>query len=140
MAIGKDPNKRVSKEQESQETYNIQNDQRSSEFSENHTKQHRNSNSNPFDYTDYPQTLPKRRTHKKRRSSQHISISSIFKRNTSKASSTGTTASLAFERTNPGCSIVNIFILRILFWDILISGGDVVTDFLRVSFTIYNNL
>ena len=136
MAIGKDPNKRVSKERESQESNSIQNDQQLSEFPENNSKQTRNSESNPFDYTDYPQSLPKRRTHKRRRSSAHISISSIFKRNTSKASSTGTTASLAFERMTPGCSLVNIFMLRILFWDILISGGDVVTDFLRVSFTL----
>ena len=44
-----------------------------------------------------------------------------------------TTASKAFERKNPGCGLLNFYVLRILFWDIVVSGGDVVTDFMRVS-------
>ena len=62
------------------------------------------------------------------------SFGRILSRKISEFSSTGTEASAAFQNMNPGCSFVNIFMLRILFWDILISGGDVITDFLRVSF------
>ena len=44
-----------------------------------------------------------------------------------------TKASEAFERMNPGCTLANFFFLRVLFWDMMVSGGDVVTDFLRVD-------
>ena len=44
-----------------------------------------------------------------------------------------TKASEAFERMNPGCTLANFFFLRVLFWDMVVSGGDVVTDFLRVD-------
>ena len=47
--------------------------------------------------------------------------------------SVATKASLAFESSMPGCSLLHMYTLRILFWDILVSGGDVVTDFYRVS-------
>ena len=46
--------------------------------------------------------------------------------------SVATKASLAFESSMPGCSLLHMYTLRILFWDILVSGGDVVTDFYRV--------
>ena len=48
-------------------------------------------------------------------------------------SSYRTKASEAFERMNPGCTLANFFFLRVLFWDMVVSGGDVVTDFLRVD-------
>ena len=48
-------------------------------------------------------------------------------------SSYKTRASEAFVRINPGCTLANFFILRVLFWDMMVSGGDVVTDFLRVD-------
>lgn len=48
-------------------------------------------------------------------------------------SSYRTKASEAFERMNPGCTLANFFFLRVLFWDMMVSGGDVVTDFLRVD-------
>ena len=48
-------------------------------------------------------------------------------------SSYKTRASEAFVRINPGCTLANFFILRVLFWDMVVSGGDVVTDFLRVD-------
>ena len=48
-------------------------------------------------------------------------------------SSVFSTATFAYIRRNPGCTLINIYILKILFWDLLVSGGDVVTDFLRVN-------
>ena len=90
----------------------------------------------PFDYTDGNKSLPSRyntlswydrKTKNKRRSP-------VARKSSSRsATSTVTRASFAFERIDPGCRLINIYILRILFWDILISGGDVVTDFLRVG-------
>ena len=44
------------------------------------------------------------------------------------------TATFAFVRRSPGCTLINTYILKILFWDILVSTGDVVTDFLRVNY------
>ena len=48
-------------------------------------------------------------------------------------SSHSTTASTAFERKYPGCGLVRLYVLRVLFWDILISVGDVASDFLQVK-------
>ena len=52
-------------------------------------------------------------------------------------SSYRTKASEAFERMNPGCTLANFFFLRVLFWDMMVSGGDVVTDFLRVDLYVF---
>ena len=65
--------------------------------------------------------------HNKKKVARRPSVKSIG------GSSYRTKASEAFERMNPGCTLANFFFLRVLFWDMVVSGGDVVTDFLRVD-------
>ena len=68
-------------------------------------------------------------------STSHISDIILRRKKTSKrfADSIFSTATFAYMRRHPGFTLVNIYILKILFWDILVSVGDVVTDFLRVD-------
>ena len=42
------------------------------------------------------------------------------------------TASIVIEQNQSGCGWLNFSFFRILFWGILISGGDVFSDFLQV--------
>ena len=126
MAIGRNSTKRDSIEQDAYQSDNIKNCQTCSKSSNNDPENCQNANENPFDYADAPQWPPRRR-------SKDTSFSMKVHRSLSSA----TSASLALMRKNPGCSLANIFMLRILFWDILISGGDVITDFLRVSSIFY---
>ena len=44
-----------------------------------------------------------------------------------------TRASRAFEKVSPGCSLTNLYILKILFLDILISVGDTASDVFQVQ-------
>ena len=124
MAIGRESTKRDSLEQDAYRSNKTNDFQTCSESSYNDPENCQNVDKNPFDYADSPRYPPKRR-------SKYKSFS--MKSKLHRSLSTATSASLALMRKNPGCSLANIFILRILFWDILISGGDVVTDFLRVS-------
>ena len=128
MAKGRDSTKSDSLEQDAYRSNNINNCQTCSESSNNDPENRQNANGNPFDYADGPRYPPKRRYKDK-----SFSMKGKIHRSLSSATST----SLALVRKNPGCSLANIFMLRILFWDILISCGDVVTDFLRVSLIFY---
>ena len=86
-------------------------------------------NKQPFDETDYVVPNIANKIEIGRRPSV---------RSTGAKSSGGfsykTKASEAFERMNPGCTLANFFMLRVLFWDMMVSGGDVVTDVLRVPY------
>ena len=86
-------------------------------------------NKQPFDETDYAVPNITNKIKIGRRPSV---------RSTGAKSSGGfsykTKASEAFERMNPGCTLSNFFMLRVLFWDMMVSGGDVVTDVLRVPY------
>ena len=42
-------------------------------------------------------------------------------------------ASRVFEKASPGCSLTNLYILKILFLDILISIGDTASDVFQVQ-------
>ena len=96
------------------------------------------SDKDPFDYSVGNKSPPPSRYNtlswyaKKSKNKRRSAVSR--KSSSRSATSTVTRASFAFERIDPGCRLINIYILRILFWDILISGGDVVTDFLRVGY------
>ena len=128
MAIGKHINQdSISGDHGSQEIQYRKNKQESSRNSDTE----RNGEQN-FDDVDGPRS----RASSWMTGTLRKSFGRILSRKTSELSSTGTEASAAFQNMNPGCSFVNIFMLRILFWDILISGGDVITDFLRVSFQL----
>ena len=121
MAIGRDSTKRDSIEQDGYQSNNINNSQTYSKSSNDDPENCQNVNKDPFDYADAPQWPPRRR-----------SKDTSFSMRVHRSLSTATIKSFALMRENPGCSFANIFVLRILFWDILISGGDVITDFLRV--------
>ena len=128
MAIGKVINQdSISSDQGSQDIQYRKNKQESSRNSNTEQNEDRN-----FDDVDGPRS----RTSSWMKGTLRKSFGRIHTRKMSEFSSTGTEASAAFQNMNPGCSFVNIFMLRILFWDILISGGDVITDFLRVSFQL----
>ena len=131
MAIGRDSTKRDSLEQDAYRSNKTNNCQTCSESSYNDPENCQSINENPFDYADSHRSPPKRR-------SKHKSFS--MKGKIRRSLSSATSASIALMRKNPGCSLANIFILRILFWDILISGGDVVSDFLRVSLIFYKKI
>ena len=124
MAIGKEPTNSTSTEDNTYDSNKSNNCHNCSKSSNHDLENGQNFDKNPFDYGDGPQSHPKRRSRIKsfsKQSKAHRSLSSA------------TATSLALIRQNPGCTLANIYILRILFWDILVSGGDVVTDFLRVS-------
>ena len=128
MAKGKHANQdSISADPGSQRIQYRKNKQEFSRNSDNEQNGDRN-----FDDVDGPQSRPSSWM----KGTLRKSFGRILSRKISEFSSTGTEASSAFQNMNPGCSFVNIFMLRILFWDILISGGDVITDFLRVSFQL----
>ena len=128
MAIGKNANQdSISFDHGSQQIQYRKNKQEFSRNSDNEQNGDRN-----FDDVDGPQSRPSSWM----KGTLRKSFGRILSRKISEFSSTGTEASSAFQNMNPGCSFVNIFMLRILFWDILISGGDVITDFLRVSYQL----
>ena len=132
MAIGRDSTKRDSIEQDANKSNYTNNSQTCSKSSNNDPENCQNVNKDPFDYADAPQWPPRR-----------ISAGTSFSMKVHRSLSSATGAFLPLMRKDPGCSFANIFILRILFWDILISGGDVITDFLRVCllfFKKYNEL
>ena len=129
MAIGRDSTKRDSLEQDAYRSNKTNNCQTCSESSYNDPEYGQSVNENPFDYADSPRYPPRRRSKEK-----SLSMKTL------RPLSSATSASIALMRKNPGCSLANIFILRILFWDILISGGDVVSDFLRVSLIFYKKI
>ena len=92
---------------------------------------------NPFDYGNSRLTEANRHntfSGVPRKSSIKLRPKNPVSRSASARTTTSvaTKASLAFESSMPGCSLLHMYTLRILFWDILVSGGDVVTDFYRV--------
>ena len=124
MAIGTDSTKRYSLEQDAYRSNETNNRQTCSESSYNDPENCQNINENAFDNVDSSRCPPRRRFKDQSFSMKRKAHSSMY---------SVTSAYIALMRKNPGCTFANIFILRILFWDIFISVGDVVTDFLRVN-------
>ena len=90
---------------------------------------------NPFDYggSRRSRLTEENRYNTLSGASRKSSIKLRPNNSVSRSASAATKASLAFESSMPGCSLLHMYTLRILFWDILVSGGDVVTDFYRVN-------
>ena len=145
MAKGIPPKDPPSKEEETNRRKTSQNGNFNSNATERNLVAAPNSSltdQNPFDYggSRRSRLTEENRYNTLSGASRKSSIKLRPNNSVSRSASAATKASLAFESSMPGCSLLHMYTLRILFWDILVSGGDVVTDFYRVKrFFIYSS-